>query len=287
MRDGYMKCIWIIENFTDSQDYRDLIEAVRASGRECHVIDKRNHFNFDEGWIKTGGCVLFQGSINMAKLAKESLSADCYPITYCDWNNFLCSNYYPHLKEFLFNDKYEIVPLKELIENKFDYYRKFGKEALIFVRPDSGEKTFQAQLIDLIDFDAFWQKGQAKEVKPEDLVLVSTPKKINGEWRFVCSKNEIIAQSTYQYQGQTCLIPCAPAGATALCEKILRAGYYPDEVFCVDICEDDDGHFWLLELTSFSSAGLYACDKQKIVEKVSEIAEKDYEFWAKMTEYLI
>ena len=43
------------------------------------------------------------------------------------------------------------------------------------------------------------------------------------------------------------------------------------------ICEDNDGDFWLMELTSFSSAGLYATKKELIVKRVSEIALEDYE----------
>ncbi len=52
--------------------------------------------------------------------------------------------------------------------------------------------------------------------------------------------------------------------------------YYPDSVFCYDICQDGDGECFLLELTSFSSAGLYATNKAAIVKRVSEIAEAEY-----------
>ena len=45
----------------------------------------------------------------------------------------------------------------------------------------------------------------------------------------------------------------------------------------MDIAEDNDGKYWLLELNSFSSAGLYASNKDNIVKKVSEIAEKEYD----------
>ena len=46
---------------------------------------------------------------------------------------------------------------------------------------------------------------------------------------------------------------------------------------CVCICEDNDGEFWLMELTSFSSAGLYATKKKPVVKRISEIALEDYE----------
>lgn len=268
---------WIIENFTDSSDYRDLIDAARESGRDCFVIDKRNHFDFDPSGFKENECVLFQGSIQMTKNVRSRLPKGCYPIAYSNWKKYLCSSYYPALKYLLFNDKHEFTTLKNLKENKFYFYQKFGKEALIFVRPDSGEKTFQAQLLDLQDFDKFWDNSIASAAEDNDLIIVSTPKDIIGEWRFVCSKyKEIITLSTYRYQGQRTFIPSAPSGAIELCKLILEIGYYPDPVFCVDICQGADNLFYLMELTSFSSAGLYECDKKKIVHRVSEIVEADY-----------
>ena len=276
-----MNVKWIVENFTDSEDYADIIKAIKALGRDCFIIDKHNHFDFDPSRYKEGECVLLQGSIQMTNNVRERLPKNCYPISYNNWKKYLCSSYYPPLREFLFNDKHEFTTVAYLKENKFDYYRKFGKDAFIFVRPDSGEKTFKGQLLDLQDFDKFWENGVVCGVEDDnsEVAIVSTPKQINGEWRFVCSKyngGEIIAVSTYQYQGERTYIPSAPPNATKLCEKILKVGYYPDSVFCIDICEDADGNFWLLELTSFSAAGLYATDKTKVVNRVTEIAELEW-----------
>ena len=64
-------------------------------------------------------------------------------------------------------------------------------------------------------------------------------------------------------------------------QEVLQIGYYPDSVFVMDVCEDSDGRFWLLEINSFSSAGLYACDKAKIVKEVSAIAEEEWADWYK------
>ncbi len=110
-----------------------------------------------------------------------------------------------------------------------------------------------------------------------DLVLVSTPKNILWEGRIIVSKyKDIIAHSTYRFQGQVTKIPSIPEGATKLVKELLEINYYPDSVFCYDICQDNDGKFWLLELTSFSSAGLYAANKEDIINKVSEIAWKEF-----------
>lgn len=273
---------WIVENFTDSEDYRDLIQAIKNSGRYVFVIGKHNHFDFDPSGFVEDDCVVVQGSIQMVNNIRDRLPKGCFPVAYNTWSNYLCSSYYEPLKDYLFNDKHSFVTVGELKSDKFKYYEKYGKEALIFIRPDSGEKSFSGQLLDLQDFDKFWNNSIASSALDTDIIVVSTPKNIVGEWRFVCSSyypnsntygGEIIAQSTYQYQGQRTLIPSAPFGATELCLNILDGRYYPDSIFCIDICQDSDGNYWLLELTSFSSAGLYATDKAAIVKRVNEITE--------------
>lgn len=270
--------VWLIENFTNAEDYLGLVNAVRDSGRECFVIGRNEHGDFDPEFIKNKDKVLAQGSIQMIKHFQEKSKSIGNLITYANFENFLCSKYYPYLNKYLFNDKHEFVYLKDLKKDKFKYYARFGKEALIFVRPDSGEKPFAAQLIDLQDFDRFWENGVSSAAKDDDLLLVSTPKTVRGEWRVVCDRwQNIIAHSTYIYQGQKLWISTIPEKARKLAEEVLRIGYFPDDVFCVDICEDFDGNYWILELTSFSSAGLYATDKKKIVERVSEIAENKNE----------
>lgn len=266
---------WLIENFTDSEDYNDLIKAVQDQGHDCYVIGRRNNFDFNPSGYNENDCVLFQGSIQMTRHIRTRLPKGCFPVAFCTEENFLCTKYFPFVKQFLFNDRHVILTVKELKERMFDIYREFGKEALIYIRPDRGDKPFTGQLLDLQDFERFWKNNVVCNAADDDLVIVSTPKTVNGEWRFVCSdKQEIIACSTYQYQGQRTLIPTAPIGATELVKEILKVGYYPDPVFTIDVCEDADGKFWLLEYNSFSSAGLYACNKSLIVKGVSEIAER-------------
>lgn len=101
---------------------------------------------------------------------------------------------------------------------------------------------------------------------------------INGEWRFIVSKEDgIIAGSTYAFQGQLTKIPSCPEGATEKCLEVWKEGYHPDSVYTIDIAQDADGKFWLLELNSFSSAGIYACDPKMVIEGVSRIAEQEWD----------
>ena len=264
--------LWIIENQVRENSYKELQEAVIKSGRDHVFING----DFKESVLDgiNSRAVIFNGGIELAKIVKIKLETkSCSPIVYCNFEKFLCSNYYSYFGEYLFNDYYAIVSLSELKRKLFYYFGQFGKEALIFIRPNSGEKLFQAQLLDIIDFDKFYQQNKHLE---HELMVISTPKTIIGEWRVVCSKEEIIDYSLYRYQGQVSKIRAAPPSVLEFAAKMLKIGYGADSVFCLDICTDSDNNCHLLELTSFSSAGLYATDKNNIVEKVSQIVYKDF-----------
>ena len=266
---------WLIEDFTQDSWYRDLIKEVKKQGMECVVLDITNHFDLKPGLIKDNDCVVFQGSIQLFRKLKKELPA--YPLGWMTDHNYLCSQYYRHFHKYLFNNKHCFSTVSALKDNKWFFYAAFGKEALIYVRPNGGDKAFTGQLLDLKDFDAFWEDDVKCNAKEVDLVVVSTPKNSRGEWRYICtSKKEIIGTSLYRYQGQQTYIPSAPEKATALCKEILELGWYPDPVFTIDIVEDMDGNYWLLEINSFTAAGPYAAKKDLIVKRVSEIAVEEY-----------
>ncbi len=277
---------WLIENFVGDNGYEDLITEVRNQGMECIVLDIRNHFELRPNLINKGECVVFQGSIQLFKKVKAELPV--YPLGWMTDENYLCRNYYPHVQKYLFNDRHVFTTVAGLKHNKWWFYSAFSKEALIYVRPDNGDKTFTGQLIDLQDFDEFFEGNGSKklskrysgcEIKNTDLLVVSTPKNIKGEYRYICTKyKEILGVSCYMYDGKRTLIPSAPENATKLVKEILDNGWYPDPVFTIDIVEDGDGNFWLMEMNSFTSAGTYAAKKNSIVKRVSEIA---FEEWCK------
>jgi hypothetical protein len=269
---------WCVENFTGDNGYEDLIAEIRNQGYDCNVLDIRNHFTLQKDIFKPNDCVVFQGSIQLFRKLKKELGAiGCKPIGWMTDENYLCSNYYPRFKKYLFNDNHILIPLGELLNNRWDYYANFGKEAMIFIRPDGGDKAFKGMLLDLQDFDRFFSSGVNSKLNPDDFVVISTPKNIRGEWRYICSASQdIVASSLYIYQGQRTYVPSAPEKATMLVKEILKVGWYPDPIFTIDIAEDMDGNYWLMEFNSFTSAGTYAADKTKIVKVVSELAEKCY-----------
>ena len=179
------------------------------------------------------------------------------------FENYDCSAYYPLVQELLFNDDHIFLPFQDLVRKKWQIYGWLGKESKIFIRPNSGKKDFPAAVVDIEELDDFiWDYN----CDYEGLAVISSPKGCFGEWRFVVSEGEIIAVSSYRYQNVITQVPSAPVGATQLVQKVIDKGINPDKIFCVDVVQDMGGEFWVMELTSFSSAGLYACDVKKIAE---------------------
>ena len=164
------------------------------------------------------------------------------------------------------------MSVASLKANKWWVYGSFAKDAMIYIRPDGGDKKFTGRLLDLQDFDKFFADDVQCNIKDYDLVAISTPKNIKWEGRFVVTNSkEILGHSTYKFNNLITYIPSVPPKSTELVKEILDVGYYPDPIFTVDICEDD-GNFWLLEINSFTSAGTYAALKTPIVKRASEIA---------------
>lgn len=260
---------FIIENLVKEPSYLALSQAAKELGYE--VQDIKGDFKYSDIAHYQNEEVVFFGCIEMTNTVTKLLKAQgCYPCSFSTFQNYLCQNWYGKFGKYLLNDDYVIVPLSELKRRPYFFFGLFGKEGMIFVRPDSGEKTFKAGLVDFQDFDLFYSQC---EQYADDLVVVSSPKTIIGEWRYMCNnKKEIIALSSYRYQGLLTKVPHAPPKATEFVKEILEVGYFPDPVFCVDIAQDGDGNFWLLELTSASSAGMYAMDMKKVVEGVANYA---------------
>lgn len=270
---------WLIEKYDNSVERESLYkEVLRQNLRGLYVTAAEIISpNFIKKFRKDE-TVIFQGSIELAGKIKGILNeSGCKVLVYCDLPRYQWIYYYDKFRNLLLNKDFAVSTPEILKKHKFVYFFEYGKDAKIFVRPNRGDKPFTGQLVDLQDFEKF------SETARDEFIIISSPKEIIGEWRFICLGHEflghklaeIIASTTYMYQGQRTLIPSAPNGALDLCYEVLDRKFFPDEVFCVDICQTKDGKFHLLELNAFSTAGLYAADEEAIVKKVSEIAGKE------------
>ena len=258
---GRLNVSWVIENITKESSLRELADAVKNEGGDLFEIngDYTAQTVEDLRRYSLNKPTIFDGSINMAELVGRDVPSVSIIGTPA---NYLCSHYYPICTGLLFNDRYVMISANEIVHHPA--VTDFAKDGWIFARPNGGQKEFRAGLFELGRVAALQSYGPM-------LVIVSSPKNISGEWRFICGDNGIIAFSSYRIKGKPILEPTAPKGAVQMCESVL-ARYKPDKLFAVDVCADNDGAFWLLELNQFTGAGLYACDKPAIVRAVERLA---------------
>jgi hypothetical protein len=176
--------------------------------------------------------------------------------------------YYPRLHKHLLNKNYLILPWGSLFDS-FDWLAE--KIGPLFIKPNSGSKYFTGQVI--TDKSHLENLNLHGDLKPDTLIFLSSAKPIEKEYRFVICNRKVVAGSLYSpHEEGDCENGKAGLFASYLVKDLV---WQPDEVYTLDICEVS-GKMYVLELNSFSCAGLYECDPYKVVKAVSTQAEKDF-----------
>ena len=263
------KVKWLIEDFTTDNQTKQLALAGEELGFEVKMCDYRNHFNQDwPSYFEKYECVVTQTSIQSARsIMKYRL--EWFPGPWYKHGKFDCHYYYPFFGKYLFNDFYMMLPAGEVYRRKDDIFRWFGRDDCVFIRPSSGNKTFTGEVFRLEEFERLWDIRCSYGVTPSDIVVVSTPKTIKSEYRYIIGDKQIIASS--HYSGKKVSFPNSFVN-----EVLQNTNYEPDRVWCLDIALDDEYNPWVLEVGSFSVSGLYDCNKKDIILQVSKIAWDEY-----------
>jgi hypothetical protein len=163
------------------------------------------------------------------------------------------------------------------LKDDYDYYYNLFVRGDLFIRPNDGVKEFTGSVIArenlMREIDAMEQMYQ---VSPQSMLLLSTPKKILDETRFLIGNNEIIDYSRYQINGKHKTDRDVSHEVIDFVNKILReTAWRPAELFCIDIATTPDGPK-IIELNSFSCSGWYAMNVEHVIQKVSEIVYNNY-----------
>lgn len=164
---------------------------------------------------------------------------------------------------------------------EFDARRAALEEQLggaLFVKPADASKRLSGTVLDPGRplFDAHYAAHRRWDPLPEDFrLLVARAQPLVAEWRFVIAGTQVVAASRYCVGRALDFSPGAPVGAAAAAAAVAEHPWRPAEVFVSDVCElaDPGRGYRLLELNTFGTAGLYACDLEAIVQSVSVYAE--------------
>lgn len=269
----YPKICWLIEEIDDSS--KRLAEIADFIGYPTKVCGERNCYLSDwdafysnEDWVVTHTSI---------QTAQSIMRSKPWLTPWLKQEMFQCRYYYPFFGDFLFNKDYVMIPFGEVLRLEHRIFDVVGVHAF-FMRPSSGLKCFTGQVFYKKDLakqlDALSQRGVSKT----DLVVISSPKNIFKEYRYIIGNRKIITSSEYSWNPNEKDFLPAPEFVDAYVRKVLSetSDYNPDPVWVLDVAVNDMGQLRVLEVGSFSTAGLYGCDMVKIVQEVSKIAWEQY-----------
>jgi len=212
-------------------------------------------------------CIVCYGDIDFVRQVYQR--APFIPGAWCNFNNMKCSTYYAYLGGHLLNQQYSMMPVGDLLR-KWDKLTKQSPGQSWFLRPDSGAKPFTGYVV--APDEKHKIQTLVRAVGPEMLIVVAPEKPVGAEWRFVICDREVVAGCRYLPDES----PNYPPSSFRLAELVASQEWQPDLCYTVDIAESD-GKMYLLEINSFSCAGLYDCDMGTIVRCASVVAEKEWQ----------
>ena len=269
-----MKTKWLLENDVFDEDLQPMIDEIERQGMEVKV-QRHRPFDVDREhirtWYKPDDCVVFYGSIEFARAIQRLTK--WIPGTYCSFDRYRCVEYYPSMGDMLVNADYAMVPFGDLGRRRKWLYDTFGVDKCIFIRPDDSDKIFTGKTVKIEEFERDIDLFGIYDTPPHELCVVSSPKAILQEWRLVIVENKIVAASRSKTNGKLNTKQGAPDEVLSYGRYVLKtSGYNPDRAWTLDLCLAGDETIKVMEVGSFSVAGLYACDMEPIIKSVSKVA---------------
>jgi hypothetical protein len=270
---------WVFDQASDEV----LIDEAKRQGFKTLVIKKGIVFDleciFIDNDIQPCDTLMFKGSLWTAKKVRRDTKN--FPGVWINLNTMRYLNYSSKIHDLMLNMNYIVLPLYSL-KARMPLIHSVCRDSKFFMRPDGGDKKFTGDVFSLNDIDRL-SNGFFNSDFPVDLdtlAVLSPPMDIIREWRFFMRKGSgVITSSLYMDEGEIVEKQGSVEPATKLAEKVDKVisekiksndetdGLSP--IYTIDICEDVNGDFKVVELNSFSCSGIYACDPTKIIKEAS------------------
>ncbi|MEM7558832.1 MAG: ATP-grasp domain-containing protein [Planctomycetota bacterium] len=268
---------WLVDAVCFESYHDELVKAVEDAGHLAVSVRRPPPpYHWDDvdccyrNSFPPGSCVVTHGDADLVqRVAKDQLWT---PGVFADVSRYHCSHYYAYFGNFVLNNDYMMLPFSELPRLSDFVFENFSVDGRVFVRPDTPLKIFTGQCISQNDFDRDYDYLAFNGFPEESLVVVSTPKRILKEWRFVVVEGRVVAGSEYCDNGTFVARRAEDEQTFDFARKVADCGYQPEPVWVLDICKTNEGRFAVVEVGAFSFAGLYDCDKDAIVRAVSDAA---------------
>ncbi|MCE6958078.1 ATP-grasp domain-containing protein [Cereibacter sphaeroides] len=240
-----------------------LASAAREAGHEVHVVPFQEDCppGLELEPIAADLPVMTYGGHRFVD-AVMGARPDLWPGAWHRTENLACSVWARQFPDLIVNQGLEILTWAEARDR--DWRRP------MFVRPDAVTKAFAGGVMALDKLDtAFAGYAAGPRFDPQLPVVVAEARPILGEFRFFIVAGEVVTGSCYRWAGRMDVrIDTHPACAE-LAAHVAGHPWQADTGYVCDVALMDDGQPRIMELNSFSSAGLYACDTRALVRAVA------------------
>lgn len=224
----------------------------------------------------TGRCVVLYGSIGFNRRIRES-GAILIPGNLGNNTNTEVARYMSYLPlDWFLNRNCLMTTWSVLNARPKEEWQVLFPGTRVFARPNSGFKTFAGQTI---NYDK-WQEDleaidQVSSVTGETLIVLAPDQELQGEFRFVVADGKVIAGSEYRWDNVLDIRRDWPEECFEVAKKVAEHEWQLDIAYTCDVALTPNGSK-LIELNGFSSAGLYACDINAVIEGITECAWREW-----------
>lgn len=263
---------WLIDtSILEGRLNNKLPEIARAQGHEVFEVAFFKGSALPEIPFEDSDCVVVYGSHQFCRaVGVGRFNPGMFGL--CDRTHVL--KYLSNLPtEWFLNNQPTMTTWKLFTENKSLWY-DFYKTDRIFIRPNSGFKTFAGQTLHRDEFEfEVNSMNQLTSVENETLMMIAPPKELLGEFRFVIADGQVLTGSEYRWDNKLDIRIDYPDECFDLAQKVASHPWQADFAYTCDVALTPDGPR-VVELNSFSCAGMYACDLEKVVQGISATALK-------------
>lgn len=261
-----MKPLWAIQKTAmGCSDFTGMVESIETLGLELKIL---NIPPFDYSSIPDvhyDGPIVPYGGTRFIDKIRQTKNWVC-------WfnDNFQYKLALKHFGPYMFNSDATCMKMKDFSPSLYP------ADQCLFIRPNLDLKEFVGDTMYPLEFVEWYNKikGQGWEIGEETDIVVANASKIDNEWRIFVVDSKPISGSLYRKDHYLTKDANVPDKVYEFVEKMLKI-WKPADVLIFDVCSLKDD-LYVLELGDFHSAGFYLSDKTKIIQAISELAEKDH-----------
>jgi hypothetical protein len=217
------------------------------------------------------GCVMTYGTHQFVRQASMANAGKWSPGAFSRIERLSYSAYAPYIGDILLNDDFILLPYGEVLRRGFD---AFGDA--YFLKPDAVTKAFTGFVMTRDKYQTEVETLK-KSVYPEMICVVAKPRSIEAEFRFVIADRQVVAGSQYRWEDRLDVRLDVLPICRELAQEVAQREWQADRCYTCDVALlDGRSKARIVELNTFSSSGLYACDTEAVVDAVSRAAWREY-----------